>query len=69
MKLAKGGGEASKALSNTGGQDLLVSLTTSSLKVCGVGLSLVFVTGCDSADLVLVGLLLRLLVLTGQPGG
>ena len=31
-----GGGEASKALSNTDGQDLLVSLTTSSLKVCGV---------------------------------
>ena len=31
-----GGGEAPKALSNTDGQDVLVSLTTSSLKVCGV---------------------------------
>ena len=33
-EVGQGGGETSKALSNTGGQDLLVSLTTSSLKVC-----------------------------------
>ena len=32
----EGRGEASQVLSNTDGQDLLVSLTTSSLKVCGV---------------------------------
>ena len=41
-EVGQGGGETSKALSNTGGQDLLVSLTTSSLKVCGVIFSLVF---------------------------
>ena len=64
-EVGQGGGETSKALSNTGGQDLLVSLTTSSLKVCGVRFSLVVVTRCGFAHLVLVGLLLRLLVLTG----
>ena len=68
-EVGQGGGETSKALSNTGGQDLLVSLTTSSLKVCGVSFSLVVVTSRDFAHLVFVGLLLRLLVLTGQPGG
>ena len=37
LEVGKGGrGEASQVLSNTDGQDLLVSLTTSSLKVCGV---------------------------------
>ena len=41
-EVGQGGGETSRALSNTGGQDLLVSLTTSSLKVCGVIFSLVF---------------------------
>ena len=40
-EVGQGGGETSKALSNTGGQDLMVSLTTSSLKVCGVIFSLV----------------------------
>ena len=35
----EGRGEASQVLSNTDGQDLLVSLTTSSLKVCGVSFS------------------------------
>ena len=41
-EVGQGGGETSRAFSNTGGQDLLVSLTTSSLKVCGVIFSLVF---------------------------
>ena len=41
-EVGQGGGEISRALINTGGQDLLVSLTTSSLKVCGVIFSLVF---------------------------
>ena len=61
-------GGALKASGNTGGQDLLVSLTTSSFKVCGTGFNLVFVTRCDPAHFILVGLLLRLLVLTGQSG-
>ena len=40
LEVGKGGrGEASQVLSNTDGQDLLVSLTTSSLKVCGVSFS------------------------------
>ena len=65
LDVDQGGGGASKVLSNTGGQDLLVSLTTSSLKVCGVSFSLVVVTRCGFAHLVFVGLLLRLLVLTG----
>ena len=69
LEVGQGEGEASKVLSNTGGQDLLVSLTTSSLKVCGVSFSLVVVTRCGFAHLVFVGLLLRLLVLTGQTGG
>ena len=68
LEVDQGKGEASEVLSNTGGQDLLVSLTTSSFKVCGVGFSLVFVTRCDPAHFILVGLLLRLLVLTGQSG-
>ena len=69
MEVDQGKGEASKVLSNTGGQDLLVSLTTSSFKVCGVGFSLVFVAGFDSTRLILVGFLLRLLVSAGQPSG
>ena len=68
LDVGDGRGEALKTSGNTGGQDLLVSLTTSSFKVCGVGFSLVFVTRCDPAHFILVGLLLRLLVLTGQSG-